>query len=210
MRETNRLAAYLPSERSSHEGHSGTLVPARSAWTVAPTSDGFEAFRTLGEPGIAARWACCLENDPAQVPSVVQLLRAWLICSDFCDAPRSCRIGIAVIEALSNAIFHGNLELNSELREHGDLFYRLAEKRRNRLPYCNRRVFLSAGITAEAALFRVRDEGNGFDPRDLSDPREPGNILHQTGRGLLLIRHFMDEVHFNAAGNEITMRLHRR
>jgi anti-sigma regulatory factor (Ser/Thr protein kinase) len=51
----------------------------------------------------------------------------------------------------------------------------------------------------------VRDEGRGFDPATLPDPLDPAQLETTTGRGLLLIRTFMDEVSFNATGNEITI-----
>ena len=57
---------------------------------------------------------------------------------------------------------------------------------------------------AEAVL-TVRDEGAGFDPGTLPDPTDPANLGRSCGRGLFLIRSFMDEVRHNAAGNEITL-----
>ena len=50
----------------------------------------------------------------------------------------------------------------------------------------------------------VRDEGPGFDPATLPDPTDPSNLERVGGRGLLLIRTFMDEVRHNESGNEIT------
>ena len=55
------------------------------------------------------------------------------------------------------------------------------------------------------AVYVIRDEGPGFDPTGLPDPTDPSNLERVSGRGLLLIRTFMDEVHHNKAGNEITM-----
>ena len=51
----------------------------------------------------------------------------------------------------------------------------------------------------------IRDEGPGFDPDGLPDPTDPENLTKASGRGVLLIRTFMDEVRFNDTGNEITM-----
>ena len=57
----------------------------------------------------------------------------------------------------------------------------------------------------------IRDEGPGFDVAKAleDDPTDPENLTRPSGRGLFLIRNFMSEVQFNAAGNEITM-IHRR
>jgi serine/threonine-protein kinase RsbW len=43
-------------------------------------------------------------------------------------------------------------------------------------------------------VIRVEDEGEGFDPEDVADPLAPENILKSSGRGIFLIRSFMDEV----------------
>ena len=51
----------------------------------------------------------------------------------------------------------------------------------------------------------IRDEGPGFDPTKLPDPTDPANMEKASGRGLLLIRTFMEEVRHNDQGNEITM-----
>jgi anti-sigma regulatory factor (Ser/Thr protein kinase) len=57
--------------------------------------------------------------------------------------------------------------------------------------------------------FVVQDEGPGFDPSTLPDPTLPSNVGQTNGRGLFLIRTFMDEVTFNETGNVVTMIKHR-
>ena len=52
----------------------------------------------------------------------------------------------------------------------------------------------------------VKDEGPGFDPTILPDPTNAENLLNVSGRGITLMRTFMDEVTFNDRGNEVTMR----
>jgi anti-sigma regulatory factor (Ser/Thr protein kinase) len=126
------------------------------------------------------------------------------------DQSAAIHVGIALEEAISNAVYHGNLELRSDLREDGsDIYHRLAEERRQRLPYANRRVHVCARLSRAEAVFIVQDQGPGFDPAELRDPREPCNIHKISGRGLLLIRSFMDDVQYNSTGNEVTMRKRR-
>ena len=57
----------------------------------------------------------------------------------------------------------------------------------------------------DSVRYVVTDCGSGFDPATLPDPLAPANLARSFGRGLLLIRTFMDEVHHNDVGNEITM-----
>jgi anti-sigma regulatory factor (Ser/Thr protein kinase) len=60
-------------------------------------------------------------------------------------------------------------------------------------------------MSCERAEFVIADEGPGFDPNSLPDPTDPANLESVGGRGLLLIQTFMDEMRFNAAGNQITI-----
>ena len=64
---------------------------------------------------------------------------------------------------------------------------------------------MAAHFQEDEARFVIRDEGPGFDPRTLPDPTDPENLLKPSGRGVMLIRTFMDAVAFNETGNEITM-----
>ena len=76
----------------------------------------------------------------------------------------------------------------------GDAFQKLAEQRQNELPYRARRVRLAVRETAHEVTYTVSDEGPGFDPSSLPDPTDATQIEKVSGRGLLLIRTFMDEV----------------
>lgn len=147
-----------------------------------------------------------LANDPALVPPLVSHLQQYFSPLNLGDENARLRVGIALEEALLNGMYHGNLEVNSELREDGGLsYYELAERRRGVPPYRDRRLYLDAHLSREAACFVVRDEGPGFDTANLPDPTDPANLEKCSGRGLLLIRTFMDEVRYNEAGNQITM-----
>ena len=78
-------------------------------------------------------------------------------------------IGMAVRECLVNAVVHGN-RYNKKKHVHFDI-----ER------------------SEEAITVTVGDEGEGFDVNSLPDPTSPENLLRQSGRGILLIRAFMDE-----------------
>ncbi len=147
-----------------------------------------------------------LENDPALVPPLVAQLRVDLIEIGLCDVSEAMRVGIALEEALLNAIYHGNLEVSSELRENGDEeFHRLAFTRRNQEPYSSRRVRVTARMTPTRAHFLIGDQGPGFDVTKLPDPTDPEYLERPSGRGLLLMRAFTDEVRYNATGNRVSL-----
>jgi CheY-like chemotaxis protein len=154
-----------------------------------------------------AEFRFVLDNDAALVSSLIGHLEDTVVRMRHCDRTELMRVGIALHEALANAIQHGNLEVSTELRQDRDEkdFRELLAARRRQPPYCDRRVRVSATLSPKEAVYVVADEGPGFDPSSLPDPTDPSNLERIGGRGLMLIRTFMDHVEFNARGNQITM-----
>jgi CheY-like chemotaxis protein len=154
----------------------------------------------------ASEYRFTLPNELALVSPLVDFLQGHLARTGVCPEVDELRVGIALSEALVNAITHGNLELSSDLRETNyEGYLRCLAERRNQSPYRDRRVRVTARETPREVAYTVRDEGPGFNPADLPDPTDPENFKKATGRGLYLIHTFMDEVTFNDAGNEITL-----
>jgi CheY-like chemotaxis protein/anti-sigma regulatory factor (Ser/Thr protein kinase) len=128
----------------------------------------------------------------------------------FSDRERT-RVGVALEEAMLNAVIHGNLEVSSKLRDADDgSFERLIAMRVAQAPYRDRRVRVLARFSQNEARFIIRDQGRGFDVSKLPDPTDPENIARAHGRGVLLIRSFMDDVFYNAKGNQVTMVKYRK
>ncbi len=150
--------------------------------------------------------AFVMDNDPELIPPLVSYLQESLGQLGVCDEADRTRVGVALEEALSNALIHGNLEIGSDLRGGDDCAYCDAIARRRREPpYRDRRIHVEASLGAAGATFVVRDEGRGFDPAALPDPTDPANLEKCSGRGILLMRTFMDEVHFSERGNAVTL-----
>jgi CheY-like chemotaxis protein len=153
------------------------------------------------------RFGFVLDNDPAQVPPLVGFLEQVASLLHPRDRTERIRVGMALHEALLNAIQHGNLELSSDLRQEDEEVFRdLGEQRRRQPPYRERRVRVRATLTRTEAVYVVEDEGPGFDPATVPDPSDPANLERIGGRGLMLIRTFMDEVEHSENGNRITLR----
>ena len=147
-----------------------------------------------------------IENDLDLISSLVSYLMQVLRDAGMFDESNCQRISTALDEALTNAYFHGNLEVSSEIRERDARAYRaLAERRRQASPYRDRRIVVKAGLTSEEAWFVVRDEGAGFDVGAVPDPTLPENIGQSSGRGIFLMKTFMDDVRYNDAGNQVTL-----
>lgn len=88
-------------------------------------------------------------------------------------------LSLAVAEAASNAIIHGNK----------------ADK--------NKTIELCIQVIENKLLVKIKDQGNGFDPKDIPDPTAPENILNDSGRGIHIIRTFSNlEYNFTPEGTE--------
>jgi serine/threonine-protein kinase RsbW len=88
---------------------------------------------------------------------------------------------VALDEAFVNAVKHGNRNDPSKL------------------------LRVTAELSAHEAIFTVEDEGDGFDVREIPDPRDPANLFKSSGRGVLLIYNIMDEVEYSERGNRLKM-----
>jgi len=138
---------------------------------------------------------------------VIGTLESNLLKLGLCDEGGALQVGVALREAIVNAVVHGSLEVSSSLLDEGDgsSFHALVAKRRKEPPYSRRTVRLRASHTKDEVVYTVTDEGPGFDASTLADPTDVANLDRTHGRGLMLIRTFMDEVSFRGRGNEIRM-----
>ena len=189
--------AHGPSSQApwSNRTHSPPEAPARADHRV----------QDLLDRRVKTESFFLLENDPALIPPLLAQLRETAAQLALFDEATSGRVAVALTEALLNGIQHGNLELDSRLREDEATYSQLAEFRRHRPPYRDRRLYVRARLTRREAVYLIRDEGPGFDPARLPDPTDPAHLERASGRGLLLIQAFMDKVAFNSAGNQVTL-----
>jgi serine/threonine-protein kinase RsbW len=92
------------------------------------------------------------------------------------------KILIAVLEAVNNAIVHGN---KSDLKKSVKVDFLIERKN------------LSVSVT---------DEGTGFKPEEVPDPTSPENIEEISGRGIFLMSKLADEIEFNRKGNNVILK----
>ena len=147
-----------------------------------------------------------IHNDSRLITSLIGHLQDNLVQIGLCDESEQIRFGVAVEEALINAMIHGNLEIDSGVKEQDSAqFDALVQQRQKELPYKDRKIEVEIELSAEQVVVTIGDQGQGFDPSVLPDPTDPDNLEKISGRGVLLMRSFMDEVHFNATGNQVTL-----
>ncbi len=128
-----------------------------------------------------------MESVTIQIPSMVENLR---IIESFIDNAKEIynlnddiygNILIAITETVNNAIKHGNQEDPSK------------------------NVSLSMYLEEGSVRFVVQDQGSGFDYQHLPDPTSPDSLEEVGGRGIFLMRHLSDEVHFRDKGREVEL-----
>jgi CheY-like chemotaxis protein len=168
-------------------------------------------FDRLAQCVAWAEFAVQLENDPALIDPLVDVVQRLVEKVQLCDVTGRVRIGIALEEALLNALYRGNLELSFEQMQEDranllqGLSMGLAEQRRTEPPYGERKIFVKVHVSPEELRLLVRDEGPGFDVVPVADSDDPSALARVGGRGLVLMRTFMDEVTYNDTGNEVVM-----
>lgn len=127
-----------------------------------------------------------LPNDVRAIQEAVDYMVDRSQAAGFDDPDRlRLNLRVSLSEALANAMLNGN----------------------RRDP--DKRVRVEARLGAYRLVFRVTDEGGGFDPDAVPDPTLPEHRTLGRGRGIFLIRNLMDAVEFNDRGNAITMVLER-
>ncbi|MCA9139995.1 MAG: response regulator [Planctomycetales bacterium] len=196
-------SSYVPKENLS-KGLNEALRAVMSA--VQATRQRDKVLEFLGE----SQTRFVLGYEPGGLQALISYIHERLSLLNYFDESTLVQLTTALSESITNAIDHGNLELDSELREEDDSSYRqLGDQRSREKPYCDRRVEITETLTQSAATFVIRDQGPGFDPTSLPDPTDPENLLKASGRGIMLMRTFLDEVTFNETGNEVTLVKHR-
>jgi serine/threonine-protein kinase RsbW len=121
-------------------------------------------FIVTGEPTLL-RLPSRIEAVNEAAATVARLLKDSGITEDV-----SYGIDMAVREAVTNAVLHGNRQDESKFVE------------------------LHVKISRDAVEIQVHDQGSGFKPEDVPDPTEAPNILKSSGRGIFFMRNFMDQV----------------
>ncbi len=133
--------------------------------------------------------AFVLENESSLIGPTIEHLQGNL--PSWSDRDR-LQFGMAMDEALVNAMHHGNLEVDSKLREceDGKDYYEMIRVRRSESPFCHRRVRVEAEFSENHICVQISDDGPGFDPGQIPDPTDEDNLHKVSGRGLFLIRSF--------------------
>lgn len=163
-------------------------------------------YEKLSECLVNQHFTYYLDNDPNLFHPLIGLVQQAMVGVKLCDHVTRVQVGIALEEALLNAMVHGNLELaellwqrvRAELRK--GIVAEEIVRRREEPPYRDRLILVDVQITVDQARIVIGDEGPGIERDSL-----PHELGENGRRGLVLIKAFMDEVRFNRKRNEVTM-----
>ena len=113
-----------------------------------------------------------IESDPNNLITVEEFVNYF--CKDLkLSDEKLANVLLAVTEATTNAVIHAN---KSDL---------------------NKKVTIDVHVEDSKLIMKVKDEGEGFNPDMIPDPTEPENLLKDSGRGLYLMKIYMDELKYN-------------
>lgn len=113
-----------------------------------------------------------IESDPNNLITVEEFVNYF--CKDVhLPDEKLTNVLLAVTEATTNAIIHANK---------CDI---------------NKKVTIDASVENSKLIIKIKDEGEGFDPGNIPDPTEPENLLKDSGRGIYLMRVYMDDLQYN-------------
>ena len=126
---------------------------------------------------------------PSHIEAVADAAAAATDFVHNCGVGEEAAFGIdmAVREAVTNAMVHGNQEDEAKTVE------------------------VTLSCLERALEIEIKDQGEGFDPTTVPDPTDPANLLKTSGRGIFLMRTFMDEVEWlNRPEGGTTVRMVKR
>jgi serine/threonine-protein kinase RsbW len=113
-----------------------------------------------------------IKSDPANLLYVEEFINEFTQNLNLTDDQQS-NLLLAMTEATTNAIIHANKSDASK------------------------KVQIKVDVSEDKLVISIKDEGKGFDPNKIPDPTQPENLMKDSGRGLYLMRIYMDELKYN-------------
>ncbi|UCZ57098.1 ATP-binding protein [Desulfurispirillum indicum] len=145
-----------------------------------------------------------LDNSIDMIHGVISSLMPTI--NTFCSAKSANEIRMALFEILLNAIEHGNLRIGYDEKNDAldaGTYQQLFEERTRQ--HGHKKVRFVFIFRRNLFTFIVEDEGEGFNVKQLPDPRNAENLLKTSGRGILMSYFYMDRIQYNRKGNRVIL-----
>ncbi|MCG6154420.1 ATP-binding response regulator [Rubinisphaera margarita] len=191
-------ASYIPKRRMSE--HLLEIVQQ-----VLCTAQGQQSRAHLMHYMDGTKTRFRIPNDLRVIRLAVDLSLNMLRSMRLADETERLRVGIGLREALENACFRGNLEMDQTGGNSGTREVLISERRHQR-PFCDRWINFEIQIDRQSARFIISDEGPGFDVQQMMTNADES--IDPRYRGLVLMHSVMDHVEFNETGNQVTLIKH--
>lgn len=152
-----------------------------------------------------------IENDPYAVACYAGMIAVFLYNNGYLDRKNKEALFITLTEMIMNGIEHGNCGITFEeksrhLENAGEMTELIAQKLRDPRIAATR-VRLEYSIRRESSDFLIRDQGCGFDWKNLKSPLDGDGVLRLHGRGIHITRHLVRDLRYNDRGNEVRFTL---
>lgn len=122
------------------------------------------------------------------------------------DDGEKVNIELGLVELITNAVEHGNLNINFTEKQNAldkNSLDKLYLERLKNLEYKQKCITVDFFANTEKYEWTISDEGNGFDWQNLPNPTDDKNILNLNGRGIFICRFLFDEIKFTGNGNTV-------
>ncbi len=152
-----------------------------------------------------------IDNDPFDVKTYAYLLSNYLYNGNHISRDDQDRLLVALMELLINAIEHGNCQITYEEKsawlESGKDIFSLIRLKNKDERIKKKKVYVTYTITPKKTHITIKDEGKGFDWRNRKKKITEQNYLDLHGRGIMMADHYVQDLTYNDAGNEVRIEI---
>ena len=149
---------------------------------------------------------CChiVQNSTRQhIEKVLMLFELLLDTLPFVTPGLKTDIMLLISEALSNAVYHGNLKMPKDFRKEKSILEYEKHVAKTTPHFFDKKVKIESGISPEKFYFYITDSGDGFDYQKILEKEEPPLPMEEFGRGIFIIKNSADEILFNNNGKTL-------
>ncbi len=146
-------------------------------------------------------------TDYNYVPMIVGKLVAQINAN--IDNDDKSKIEMGLNELITNSIEHGNLEITSDEKIKAYKFNRfkeLCEERMKNKNFANRKVIVDYHQKKDVLVWKITDQGNGFNWEKVLDPTDGSRLLEPTGRGIFFSKYYFDTIQYIGKGNIVRVK----
>jgi len=146
------------------------------------------------------------ENKFESISEIVQKLMYEMVANF--DETENINIELGLLEIITNAIEHGNLEITYYEKQKAldnNTLEQLYNERFANPQLANRKVQIEYNLNETFCEWIIKDEGNGFDYNNLPDPTKD-NLLELNGRGIFISKFLFDELEYQGCGNTVRLK----